>query len=1145
MLKEKLKTLIEEAIVHMKIKPINKNEMKYAKEKIDYVTRFIDDSNDMKKASAEFPTLQELKNANVSEGDIVTTRGYYTEGDGGAATYKIMTHDEWLLSIPVRNRVIGIHLNRVGTAPILYPNQTDGYVHHKLNNGLIAKLLSDGTYKVEQMGLFEGRNDNTDALIHIFGNIHSGRIEFGQDKHYIMGFRKYNIGYSRFNEFGIKDVVVKPEQCVMNEYSPMNGCRKSYKPSIGFAEGLQLIGNNCTLETLPNTFIEAGHGGDFATIELGGTINGLEITGFNFKPNGLKQYKYGNDTDGYTSMVTTNHTISYFSTEFTGIIPTDCQNKYNIPADIFKFESTLNDLNIHHNNFYDNGTSVDISDCGGDFVLIINPLKSRNVFIEDNYMENWGRWAFAVDLGGNGERFYNYKFNRNRCIQDFRNKCRENNDGAYRGLGFIDFEARKCWTGLECCDNYVYGLDGWAFNGNGRVSTNITIKNNTFIRPDRQYRSSYPYGIEFYSGHIKDVLVENNIFRGGGGKWGLSAHNFTYRGNTSTAFQTLKDIYGDIIIEDNYGIPIFNSPGIPVYIKNPNNEFYVEPSQYKTNISIKRSTGELRGNFFDPLDPNKFKHIHLDVNGDNKFTKVDMNIFGLDGVTFDPSQVMFDITYALRGAKFTGPSYSRPSNIPVAGGGIYEVGDIVTNTLDYVRRVPDGYTCYTFLNKNKDGKTSLRCTKAGYCPTVGEFQRIDGDETSLYSPTGSTNVTKGRFYCTEDNYYYCKTGGSVNGLKPTHTSGTARVGKAEFIYVAPIANFEYVDEAFTEVSGNTKISKVNYVTEPEVLDQIINVTINEFGDSLPLSAIDYNWKVTKGDPSGVTLTINSNFISRKRNIDIQINKYGEYAVTATGATGKTYTEEFKLEPPTMETINGLIYNECHFLKLNCSNITTLGTSSTFNNETENDYTGNNDEIDNNGKITFYNCTLTNDGGILFSKEKKSYAVIQSNDGYNPLKYFRYAGRQFTVSLMVQFPEETMKSTQMILTDKITTSNKDDSANTYIYLDGASNKWQIIGSDSYSHTCPMVKMPRLLTFVSYGDTWTHKYLNETPLNNTRTNLFIPSDLSSSKGELYLGGNPLTNQYSDMILYGIDIQEASLNANNIKGNYMNFRLEHRGY
>ena len=1140
MLKEKLKNLIEDAIMHMKIKPIDKDEMKYAKRKIDHAINFFQDIAEMKKKSMEFSNIAELRATDIPEGTVVATKGFYTEGDGGAAVYKIMNQTDYVKSLPDVAKLWNFHLDRIGTNPVLYLNNGDNYVNHKMDNGLVAKLLSDGEYHVEQMGLFEGRDDNTDALVHIFGNIHSGTILFGQDKHYILHFRKYNIGHNRFDEFTIP---VSANSCKWNEYARVNGARGTCKPSLGFVDDLHLIGNNCTLEIPPNEFMQEGVNGDFATIELGGPINGLEITGFNFRPNGLKQYKYQKSDGSYVSMGTTNHTISYFSVVFNHDSLTNfIGDKYGIYSSNYDYTSTVNDLNIHHNNFYDNGTSVDTSDCGGDFILIINPLKSRNVFIEDNYMENWGRWAFAVDLGGSGERFYNYKFNRNRCIQDHRNRCRENNDGSYRGLGFIDFEAKKCWTGLECCDNYVYGLDGWAFNGNAKVSTDITIKNNTFIRPNREYRSAYPYGIEFYYGHLKDVLVENNIFRGGKGKWGVSAYNFTYRGNTSTAIQALRDIYGDIIIEDNnYGIPEFGSSGIPEYIKNPNNEFYVDPSQYKTNISIKRSTGSLKGNFFNPSDPNKFRHIHLDLNGDNKFTLVNMNVFGLDNVTFDPRQVRFDIAYGLRGAKFIGPSYSRKLNNPVAGGGIYEVGDIVTNTLDFVSRLPV-YKCYSFLTSGRAGKTTLRCTKAGYCPADGEFSFLDRD-VELYSPTTSTKVAKGTFYCTEDNLYYCKTGGLVNGLKPTHTTGTSKVGEAEFVYLAPIANFEYVDEVFTEVSENTKILKINDVTEPELLDQTIYVVINEFGDGLPLSAINYSWEVTKGDPSGLTLT-NDSAISRNRKLNIQINKYGEYAVTATGVTGKTYTEEFKLEPPTMETVNEYIINIHHFLKLNCSNIKTLETSSTFNNEIENDYTGN-DEIDNNGKITFYNCTLTDDGGILFSKEKKSYAVIQSNDGYNPLKYFRYASRKFTVSLMVQFPEETMKSAQMILTDKITTSNTDDSANTYIYLDGVNNKWKITGESSYSYECSMEKMPRLLTFVSYGDTWCEKYLNEKSLNNSATKLFIPSDLSSSKGELYLGGNPLTDQYSDMILYGIDIQEISLNANNVKCNYMNFRLEHRGY
>ena len=80
--------------------------------------------------------------------------------------------------------------------------------------------------------------------------------------------------------------------------------------------------------------------------------------------------------------------------------------------------------------------------------------------------------------------------------------------GSYRGLGFIDFEARKCWSGLEVKDNYVYGLTGWAFNGNGKISDNIVISGNTMIRDDkRAYKSAYPYCLECYSFYSKDVTI--------------------------------------------------------------------------------------------------------------------------------------------------------------------------------------------------------------------------------------------------------------------------------------------------------------------------------------------------------------------------------------------------------------------------------------------------------------------------------------------------------------------------------------------------------------------------------------------------------------------------------------------------------------
>ena len=110
-----------------------------------------------------------------------------------------------------------------------------------------------------------------------------------------------------------------------------------------------------------------------------------------------------------------------------------------------------------------------------------------NVNIHHNRFEAWGRWVFAVDLGGNGECMTNVKFNDNICIGanaiewDKENYgVLSNEDGSYkyiidrnrvsdwlknydnlhntnitddtwrwRGLGWIDFEVKKCWKNME------------------------------------------------------------------------------------------------------------------------------------------------------------------------------------------------------------------------------------------------------------------------------------------------------------------------------------------------------------------------------------------------------------------------------------------------------------------------------------------------------------------------------------------------------------------------------------------------------------------------------------------------------------------------------------------------------------------------
>ena len=77
----------------------------------------------------------------------------------------------------------------------------------------------------------------------------------------------------------------------------------------------------------------------------------------------------------------------------------------------------FSNIEIANCEFRNGGTSADVNDCGGDGILIIDPpALSYNINIHDNKFTNWGRWAFAIDLGGHGERIEGLKFNNNICI---------------------------------------------------------------------------------------------------------------------------------------------------------------------------------------------------------------------------------------------------------------------------------------------------------------------------------------------------------------------------------------------------------------------------------------------------------------------------------------------------------------------------------------------------------------------------------------------------------------------------------------------------------------------------------------------------------------------------------------------------------
>lgn len=751
----------------------------------------------------------DLLTLDVTEGTIIKTKGYYTVNDGGQAVYEIMSYDNWWNQLPIELKMCMYSFNRLGGAE-LQKNKVDNYGNHKLNNGMVAKILPnlDGYIRAEQWGLFENRDDNTRAMIHLLANNHTNsKILFGKNANYVMHYTRYNQYHDIKSSSGNTG----------NEYAPLLHSRVSSKPCIGDALNVELCGNNCHIYVPNNEFCISEGLNDFATIEMGGNINGLKIHGFNFDNNGLNQFGYTNSSNTYVSMKTTNHTISYFSTEvnlgYTGkvrsclgeVIPDDftVEKLLNYRGDSKK--TTFNNVEIYGNIFNDNGVAHSASDCGGDFILIINPLESKNVSIHNNKMYNWGRWCFAVDLGGNGERFYNYSFKNNICIQDESNCIGIYNTTTntivgrtetHRGLGWIDFEARKCFTNLDVSENYVYGANGWAFNGNGKISENIKIKRNHIERPSSySWRSIYPYSFTFYSVYTKDLTVKHNTVIGGSVGFGKLFYNTVIENNNfkGTGAFDITNPFKNVLIKDNIGEGTRNQLfGLNInslaWVNDENSEFYVpEEDRVTTVIFEHNGEGGICGNIINKNNDLYKNNISL-IFKNNTFRKFNVNCFGIKDYQFTPDQLYTgDMAWSARGCKIGNAVISRASDNPVPGGLYYKEGDLVTTTLSNVTRLYSPYyfkTAFPQLSAKKD--MDMYCTVEGVFPFNGEFLMCESDTYF----TVNTKKSVGNFVYTLDNLYYVTVAGNLGDVEPTHTEGVVTNGTCELLWVAPIARYE-------------------------------------------------------------------------------------------------------------------------------------------------------------------------------------------------------------------------------------------------------------------------------------------------------------------------------------------------------------------
>ena len=245
----------------------------------------------------EINLKEDLLSLEVEEGTVVKTKGYYEINDGGQACYKIMTYENWYNELPIDLKIVKYHNDRIGCNPVCYKNPVDNFGNHRLNNGMVAKLLpnKDGFVRVEQWGCFEGRMDNCRALVHCFANnLRNSKILFKKEANYVF-YNSYKTEIRDRIDSIIKNIpwwLNRNSICSDgNEYALTHKTRQTAFPMIGDAQNLELCGNNCTIK------LGNGQMCGFSMIGMGGYIDGLKIHGFNFDGN-FKEQVYELNLDG-------------------------------------------------------------------------------------------------------------------------------------------------------------------------------------------------------------------------------------------------------------------------------------------------------------------------------------------------------------------------------------------------------------------------------------------------------------------------------------------------------------------------------------------------------------------------------------------------------------------------------------------------------------------------------------------------------------------------------------------------------------------------------------------------------------------------------------------------------------------------------
>ena len=754
-------------------------------------------------------TVEELKTIEAKAGDTIITKGYYEIGDNGEAIYDIVTYEEYITLLPKDIQMIRNAKGNFVATPV------DEFGNHTLNNGLVAKMRIVGEVKPEQYGAKgNGITNDCQAFTHMFAQVKTGKIIFRENATYALGLIYEDDTISSFKD--------NPYKAYMT--GNLLGGQLYGKPIMANIKDVEFVGNNAKIELLNDQFGNNGMG----LLNFAGRVDGLKIHDLRFDGKGRNlTYATGNKNS--------NHTLFYAPSTFTSkstllksVHPLYLEKEDKFDSGYFK------NVEINNCHFYDAGAMHKrAGDWGGDFILVINPTAMDNVNIHHNRFEAWGRWVFAVDLGGNGECMTNVKFNDNICLganackyseenysiikngegkgeyvlqtpDKFINDSSSENSWRWRGLGFIDYEAKKCWKNMELQRNLIVGSAGWAINGNSRISEDFLIKDNIWLHQG----GGYPYLIEFYSGFAKNWLIENNIIPGGGCKMGLTSENITVRNNKGNVGFRMFGLQGNIIFEDNKKLPndglyyhkMLSLEGTrrPDYLPDDieqkakltfrNNDFGLTGGR---NYNVPYLEFDICNNKIDWIEIQNFYHTKLGANDFSSYINGATVMYGFQDLT--PEELNNNLLYPF--------------------GFYYEEGDIVCDSLKNSKLAPKGvfFSDYiltpeqkkiavgdwksyqSLIGKEINGITyndyKIICTKSGIIPQCGCW----GFENQM---TGYEDLLKNKNKLKQNAYIYYKdnlyrnigaTGSIDIENPPIHTQGVKTCGEVELEFVDKIA----------------------------------------------------------------------------------------------------------------------------------------------------------------------------------------------------------------------------------------------------------------------------------------------------------------------------------------------------------------------